>query len=836
MPRQRLSHFVAAVIFAVASAGFTYQAADAHPAHVLAHSAAIHQSSAAPSLAMSPAGLKREVFGFALASSLSDPSVGYPSWKFSLLGTVAFFALHVGANGGISQDSAWSVWNSSALTGLLTAAHSAGTKVVVTIDLQDFQSGTPNMCAGLVNRATTVSQTVAQVVAKGVDGVNVDYEGLNGTCPNGQTSQSMLTAFIQQLRAALPSGSYLSIDTYASSAIDTLGFFDIAGLNQYVDAFFVMAYDLEYSNWRHAPVYCSSFCLGPTAPLTGYYYNDTSTAAQYTAVVPASKVILGVPYYGRKACVGSTNPNQYPTGSVIADGYQDASGESTAGAVLSGSYVAHRDANDPAGQERWDTWTNTSLGCVRELYWDDVTSLGRKYDLVNQDGLRGVGIWTLNYGGGAPELWSALQSHFAGCTAVSTSATPASPTLAGTVVSLSASASCPNSSPLYEFWILDPGASLYTLVQPYSANPVFKWPTVGISPGTYRVNVWVRDSSSAGAYANSSGRWDAYNANLVYTVTSVPCGAVAESASATAAMAGLPVTITAGASGCPNPQYEFWILKPGASLYTLAQPYGASSQLDWATSGLAPGTYRINVWVHDQTSRGVYGNPYGRWDAYNATQVVTLTAGCPSATESASPASPAPAGVPVTITAGAPGCVNPTYEFWVLAPGASLYTLAQPYSASPTLSWSTASLAPGTYRINVWVRTSAGAGTYRNSYGSWDAYFANLLYTVTPSCKSVSETSPATTAQPGATVGVTASASGCPRPQYEFWILAPGASLYRLAQGYSASPTLSWSTSGLAAGTYRITVWARDAASSGVSSNAYGSWDAYDAHLVVTIS
>src|SRR6266571_1666560 len=42
---------------------------------------------------------QREVFGFALASSLSDPTIGYPSWDFSLLSTVAFFGLHVNDDG-----------------------------------------------------------------------------------------------------------------------------------------------------------------------------------------------------------------------------------------------------------------------------------------------------------------------------------------------------------------------------------------------------------------------------------------------------------------------------------------------------------------------------------------------------------------------------------------------------------------------------------------------------------------------------------------------------------------------------------------------------------------
>src|ERR1700674_4120693 len=253
----------------------------------------------------------REVFGFALASSLSDPSVGYPTWNFSLLSTVAFFGLHINDDGTIASDSGWTVWNSSQLADFVNAAHSSGTKVVVTIIEQDFGAGTPHMCAPLSTRATTVAKTVAQVAAKGIDGVNIDYEGLNGTCPNGQTARSMVTDFARGLRSALPSGSYLSVDTYAGSAADPGGFFDVGGLKAYVDSFFVMAYDLEYSNYSHAPTSCTTLCLGPTAPLTGDYYNDTTTASQYMSVVGASKVILGVPYYGRKSCVSTTNPNQY---------------------------------------------------------------------------------------------------------------------------------------------------------------------------------------------------------------------------------------------------------------------------------------------------------------------------------------------------------------------------------------------------------------------------------------------------------------------------------------------------------------------------------------------
>jgi spore germination protein YaaH len=365
--------------------------------------------------AAAASGPQREVFGFALANTLTDPAVGDSTWNFGLLSTVAFFGLHVNDDGTFASDSGATVWNSSQLTNLVNLAHAHGTKVVLTIIEQDFSSGTPHMCSALAHSSTTVTNTVNEVQAKGVDGVNVDYEGLNGSCGNADPSwaRHTLTSFTASLRAALPAGSYLSIDTYASSAADPAGFFDIGGLAPSVDSFFVMAYDLEYSNWSLAPLNCSSFCLGPTAPLTGYYYNDTTTAGQYVSVAGASKVILGVPYYGRKSCVSSTSPNQYPTSAVQADTYLNAASESGSNLVQPGTYQTHRDANDPSGSERWDTWVNTSLTCAREFYWDDTTSLSHKYALVNSDGLRGVGIWNLNYGGGSPELWCLLNNSFA---------------------------------------------------------------------------------------------------------------------------------------------------------------------------------------------------------------------------------------------------------------------------------------------------------------------------------------------------------------------------------------------------------------------------------------
>ncbi len=48
----------------------------------------------------------------------------------------------------------------------------------------------------------------------------------------------------------------------------------------------------------------------------------------------------------------------------------------------------------------------------RELYYDNAQSLGDKYQLVNRDWLRGIGIWALGYDSGSSDLWNAISANF----------------------------------------------------------------------------------------------------------------------------------------------------------------------------------------------------------------------------------------------------------------------------------------------------------------------------------------------------------------------------------------------------------------------------------------
>jgi len=70
-------------------------------------------------------------------------------------------------------------------------------------------------------------------------------------------------------------------------------------------------------------------------------------------------------------------------------------------------------------------------------------------------------------------------------------------------------------------------------------------------------------------------------------------------------LAGTRVTLTASTAGCWNPQYQFWVRGPN-SVWNVLRPYASGPTAMWSTSGLAPGSYAIEVWVKDAFSSQAY--------------------------------------------------------------------------------------------------------------------------------------------------------------------------------------------------------------------------------------
>ena len=154
--------------------------------------------------------------------------------------------------------------------------------------------------------------------------------------------------------------------------------------------------------------------VGSISPLAGPAYDVADTVAAYAARVPASKLILGVPYYGRPwstqtDAVNSKNISdaKYGTSNTViyttAIEYAAEHGRRWDGREY-GPYVVYQREN-----------CTTAHGCVtpwRQIYYDDAQSLRMKYDLVNSMGLAGAGIWALGYDDSRTELNDALAEKF----------------------------------------------------------------------------------------------------------------------------------------------------------------------------------------------------------------------------------------------------------------------------------------------------------------------------------------------------------------------------------------------------------------------------------------
>ncbi len=363
-----------------------------------------YTTAAAGGISGLPNGLFREVFGYLPYWMLQSDKMPY--LDYSLVSTLAYFSVGAQSNGTLAKvtsggavTTGWGGWNSTAMTQVINRAHQRGVKVVLTVTMMAFSGNYSAMTTLLnsdTNRRRLAAEIAAAVKSRNADGVNLDFE------PVPSSLRASYTTFVRQMKAELVrqgAGSYLTVATMAGAATWSTGY-DVVGLTASgaADALMVMAYDFNWSGSARA---------GGVSPIVSPYVIDVDTAMRdHLELVPASKLIWGVPYYGREWSTTSSAQNSTTNGVLTS---------------AAGTYVYHIGAAsshgrrwDATGQVPWYRFWNSSAGTWVQGYYDDVTSLTVKYDLVNVRGLRGIGVWHLLMDGARPELWNAIDNNFQG--------------------------------------------------------------------------------------------------------------------------------------------------------------------------------------------------------------------------------------------------------------------------------------------------------------------------------------------------------------------------------------------------------------------------------------
>ena len=360
-----------------------------------------------PQAVVSATGLRKEIFGFLPYWELTDSST---TLDYAKISTIAYFGVGAAANGSLERTNSdgsatvgWSGWTSSRLTNVINAAHQNHTRVVLTVQSFAWSTGGATKQKALLGSSTARANLARQIAAavrdRGADGVNLDFEPLS----SGYAEE--FVALVKTVRVELDKvakGYQLTFDTTGYIGNYPLEAATAAGA---ADAIFIMGYD--YRSSGSSPV-------GSIAPIGGSAYDITDTIKAYTARVSPSKLILGVPYYGR---AWSTDTSALHAKNISGSKY----GSSVT--VLYGTGIEllqqHGRKYDATEGVAWTAYRRenctATYGCVtswRQLYLDDSTALRAKYDLVNRYGLRGAGIWALGYDGTRPELWAAIRDKF----------------------------------------------------------------------------------------------------------------------------------------------------------------------------------------------------------------------------------------------------------------------------------------------------------------------------------------------------------------------------------------------------------------------------------------
>ncbi len=323
------------------------------------------------------------------SDSLLAKVFGYlPDWlykgardymQYDLLTHIAAFDFAVSANGSISNPAYWP-W-----TDVINAAHDSSVKVILTA---------VNFDADEIHTILTTAKTSFfsnaknKILTYNLDGINIDFEGLHS-----DDRGSLLNGFMSELTAYMHSEIPGSEVSFAGPSVNWGGW-DLAGLAASCDYIFIMGYSF-YGSW--------SSTSGPCAPLTGGSYNITNTVeVQYASVTGShpEKLILGVPYYGNR--------------------WQTKSGDARSEAVDYIGSVSYKAAIQEANYNgaSWDSQSQTPWFSYKDgskwyqVWYDNVESLSRKYDLADSKNLLGVGMWALGYDDGRVELWNELRQRY----------------------------------------------------------------------------------------------------------------------------------------------------------------------------------------------------------------------------------------------------------------------------------------------------------------------------------------------------------------------------------------------------------------------------------------
>ncbi|CAH1211396.1 hypothetical protein PAECIP111892_03558 [Paenibacillus auburnensis] len=278
-------------------------------------------------------------------------------------------------------------------------------KTVISVGGWTWSNRFSDVAATAATREVFANSAVDFIRKYQMDGVDLDWEypvsgGLAGNSYRAEDKQNYVL-LLQKIREKLNAAGTADGKTYLLTIASGAGPAyiqnnNLSGIAAVVDWINIMTYDFNGS-WNTTTGHNAPLYYDPAAASSGLtepanYNIDKAVTSYLSAGVPAGKLVLGMPFYGRGwGGAPSTNNGQY----------QVSAGISSTGTWEKGNY----DFNDleanyinKNGYTRY--WNNTSK--VPYLYnpstqtyisYDDVESIGYKISYLKAKGLAGAMFW-----------------------------------------------------------------------------------------------------------------------------------------------------------------------------------------------------------------------------------------------------------------------------------------------------------------------------------------------------------------------------------------------------------------------------------------------------------
>lgn len=255
------------------------------------------------------------------------------------------------------------------------------------------------------SRATFATSCVDFMIEHGFDGIDIDWEyPVGGGLPSNVTrpeDKQNYTLLLQELRSRLDARgasdgrSYL-LTIAAPAGPSTIANMPASDMHAHLDWINLMTYDF-HGGWSpmtnfHAPLAASSTDPSPD-PATRDHLNVQSAVQAYrNAGVPADKLVVGVPFYGRGwASVAPQGNGLYQSFSGLPQGTWEAGvfdyHDLAAHYVPTYTRTWHDEARVP--------WLYDA-GSGIMISYEDPESIGHKTAYVRSEGLGGVMFWELS--------------------------------------------------------------------------------------------------------------------------------------------------------------------------------------------------------------------------------------------------------------------------------------------------------------------------------------------------------------------------------------------------------------------------------------------------------